>query len=329
MELFMNHKKFSLGLILSFISLVALVWFLSWAMPEKRYLNDDYPFLRQQKDHVLQDSDIQETIILGDSRTKMGILANELGNNTHNLALSGASSIEMYYTLSKYLAHHPQPKAIVLSLAPEHFSSIGTYPFGSAYLQYFTKNELDEINEFILTYDNKDFRTTTAWFYYRTPNVYMWPVLKAIFRPRTKAFNEVYAEAERTHGFMPGKRETNKTQVIAPETKEDGFHLDPVTDIYMKKILELGIERHIPIYVIQMPMGQAGHKILTESGYLHAYADYMRSLEQAYGIRIQKDVPVYKNEYFCDDSHLNRKGAEIFTQNLKADYPEIFKSSER
>lgn len=320
----MNHKRFSLGLMLSFISLIALVWMLSWVMPEKRYLNDDYPFLRQQQDHVLQDGDIQETIILGDSRTKMGILASELGDNTHNLALSGASAIEMYYTLNKYLAHHPQPKALVVSLAPEHFSSIGTYPAGSAYLQYFTKDELDEINELLLTYDNKDFRTTTTCFYYRTPNVYMWPVLKAIFRPRTKAFDEVYAETVCTHGFMPGKKEVAKTTVVAPETKENGFQLDPVTDIYMRKILTLSTERHIPVYVLQMPMGVDGHRILTENGYLQDYAAYMRSLEQAYKVKIQKEVPVYGNEYFGDDSHLNRKGAEVFTQRLKRDYSEIF-----
>ena len=320
----MNHKIFSLGLILSFVSLIALVWLLSWVMPEKRYLNDDYPFLRQQLDHVLQDSDIQETIILGDSRTKMGILANELGDNTHNLALSGVSAIEMYYTLNKYLAHHPQPKAVVISLAPEHFSSIGTYPDGSAYLQYFTKDELDEINELLLAYDNKDFRSTTTYFYYRTPNIYMWPVLRSIFWPRTKDFDEVYTEAVRTHGFMPGKREVNMTAVIAPETKENGFHLDPVVDIYMKKILRLSTERHIPVYVIQMPMGAAGHKILTENGYLQDYANYMKSLEQAYDVKVQKAVPVYENEYFRDDSHLNRKGAAVFTQRLKRDYSELF-----
>lgn len=320
----MNHKRFSLGLILSFVSLIALVWLLSWVLPEKRYLNDDYPFLRQQQDHVLQDGDIQETIILGDSRTKMGILANNLGDNTHNLALSGASAIEMYYTLNKYLAHHPQPKAVVVSLAPEHFTSIGTYPSGSAYLQYFTKDELDEINELLLAHDNKDFRTTTACFYYRTPNVYMWPVLKSIFRPRTKAFDEVYGETMKSHGFMPGKKEEAKTQVIAPEVKEDGFHLDPVVDIYMNKLLALGVERNIPMYVVQMPMGKEGHKILSDNGYLQAYAEYMEHLGQAYEIKVQTDIPVFENEYFGDNSHLNRKGAELFTRRLKQEYGDIF-----
>lgn len=105
---------------------------LAWIMPEKRYLNDDYPFLRQQQDHVRQDSDIVETIILGDSQSKMGILAQDLGDNTYNLSLSGATAIEMYYTLSNYLQHHPGPKALIISLSPGTFINIGTYPVGSA-----------------------------------------------------------------------------------------------------------------------------------------------------------------------------------------------------
>lgn len=320
----MSHKNFSLGLIAAFISLTVFVWVLSWGMPEQRYLNADYPFLRQQHDHVMQDSDIQETIILGDSRTKMGILACDLGDNTHNLSLSGASAIEMYYTLKNYLKHHPQPKAIVVSLAPEHFTSIGTYPNGSAYLQFFTRDELDEINSLLLAYDNKDFRTTTTCFYYRTPNVYMWPVLKGLFQPRTKEFNEVYAEAMRTHGFMPGKREVDMEKVVAPEVKEGKFRLDPVVDIYMNKLLTLSVERNIPVYVIQMPMGKDGHKILTESGYLRDYADYMECLKQAYDIKVQTDIPVFDNQYFGDNSHLNRRGADLFTEKLKQKFWNIF-----
>ena len=290
----MDYKRFSLGLISSLVGIILLVWLAAWVMPEKRYLNDDYPFLRQQYDHVRQDSDREEIIILGDSRSKMGILAQELGDSTYNLSLSGATAIEMYYTLHNYLQHHPRPKALIISLSPGMLASTGTYPEGSAYLHYFTKDELDEINELLLKYDNKDFRKTTTCFYYRTPNIYMWPILRSIFNPKTKSFDDVYQQAEESHGFMPGNRPPKKDDVIAPEVNENGFRQDPVVDIYINKILKLSAEQHIPVYYINMPMGEVGHDILMKNGYLNAYTEYMESLAEKYGVQVQKDIPVYE-----------------------------------
>lgn len=175
-----------------------------------------------------------------------------------------------------------------------------------------------------MTYDNLDFRKTTTCYYYRTPNVYMWPILRGLFNPKTKSFDEVYQQTEVSHGFMPGNRPAKIDDVIAPEVKENGFRLNPVIDIYINKIFALSTAQQIPVYFIHMPMGKVGYDILKSNGYLEAYINYMESLANKYGICMQTDTPVYENKYFIDDSHMNPQGARLYTNNLKRDYKKLF-----
>lgn len=325
----MYYKKYALGLIGSLLSMWMLVWGLAWGFPLSRYLNDDYPYIQQQKDHVMKDDcNVREIILLGDSRTKMDILANQLGDNVQNLALSGASTIEMYYTLENYLQHHEKPKAIILSFAPEHYVDIGTYPAGSAYLQYFTKSELDEINQVLLKDDGKDFRKDTFCYYYRLPNVYMMPILKSVVSPRTKRYNELYDDAEQLQGYMRNKHEHQMSVVMPPETKENGFVPDRAVDYYMKQIIELAQKNDIDMFIEQTPMGVDGYEYLTANGYLHAYKEYMNQIRNDYGIAVNDEIPCYDNQYFSDDSHLNSKGAEVFTEYLKGKYKNLFLQDE-
>ena len=90
------------------------------------YMDDEYAMYHAQRDYLLENQDHNDVIILGDSRTKAGLMPELLSDSTYNLALGGASPIEGYYSLREYLDNHPAPGTLILCYAPMHYMDVDT-----------------------------------------------------------------------------------------------------------------------------------------------------------------------------------------------------------
>jgi hypothetical protein len=71
-------------------------------------------------------------------------------------------------------------------------------------------------------------------------------------------------------------------------------------------------------------MGEFGVKHLKETGYYAEYHNYMENIRMTYDIPVVTDIPVYPNEFFADNSHLNKEGTQRFTQELAEKYRGVF-----
>lgn len=323
----MNSKKYVTVIISTVLIFMATVYSLTLLLPEIRYMDDEYPYWIQQRDYISTKSNKQEVILLGDSRMKMGVLPTELGENAYNLSLGGASPVEMFYTLKTYLDHHPLPKAVIIGFAPTHYTQMyGSYIGRNMYFHYFNDETIDAVNKIIFEKDGKDFSLERKLYKYRLPNVYMKPVIKSIFKPRSTENTKLYELSRNEKGRMFSSSDnTERKFVFTPESNNTDFKPLNSLTYYIEEILRLCQENAIPVYVEQLPMGNPGYQKLLENGYFTEYKVYLKALHDKFPMSvINYEIPLYDAQLFRDNSHLNVKGAKRFSRELKEKYPQIF-----
>ena len=112
------------------------------------------------------------------------------------------------------------------------------------------------------------------------------------------------------------RQRDNKGPVMPEETKEKHFKVQAICDYYLTETLLLCKEKNIPVSLVQLPMGEAGVKALEKSGYMQEYEDYLKDLAARTGVELEFAIPMYEDELFVDDSHLNSQGQERYTDWL-------------
>lgn len=319
----MKAKTYVKSIVSCIFVAVLVIYGLINCLPENRYMDGEYPYWMEQKDHILKDGQKQEILLLGDSRTKMDLLAYELSDDTYNLALGGGTPIEMYYTLKNYLAHHPAPKTVFVAFGPMHYQEAESYLTRNVYFHYFDNDTIDAVNTVIKENGGKDFSNDSIPYKYRLPSAYLKPVVKSIIKPRTQENLDTYKNAREHRGEMFG-RNKSMSKVRAPEMVFASFVCADYLDYYMRSLIELCLENKIPIYIEQTPMGNPGYQELADKGYIDSYEQYMETLASMYSVSVNKKIPVYPASDFQDDSHLNEEGAKKFTKSFKERYTDIF-----
>lgn len=316
----MNGKIFSLTVAGVVAFVVILMGILVWTLPEMRYMDGEYSLWRQQKDYISTNGSRQEVLLLGDSRLEFGVRPNLLDENARNLALTGSTPMEMYYTLSDYLEHHPVPRMVIVAFAPTHYANMECYMLRNAYFHYFDRERLKETNEKILELDGEDFRAESRQYMYRFPTVYMRRIFESVRKPRTKTNQDRYHAAADSRGWVAGSNRQDLKNVEPEETKDDRFVPLASETYYMRQLIELCLAHDIPLHIEQSPMGNYGLAKLEASGYLAEYQAYMQSFADDYPIDVNPVIPGYDDEYFGDPSHLNEKGQLRFTEELRQKY---------
>ena len=94
--------KFLIKLIL----LVCLIWgiFAVIARNFGMYIYDEeYASYQQTLDYINKTNEYNHTLIFGDSVAKAGIIPDLISEDTYNISMAGATTIEQYYMLQDYL----------------------------------------------------------------------------------------------------------------------------------------------------------------------------------------------------------------------------------
>lgn len=293
------------------------------------YMDEEYAMYRQQKDYVIKNQDENRVLIIGDSRTKAGLIPDELSDSCYNLALGGTTPIEGYYTLKEYLENHPAPECVVLAYAPMHYMDVDALWTRNIYFHVMNREDAAELfqaaaecqdNENILI---ENYRLEYAMYQFYMPNKYCTALKNAAFIGRHAANVEKYEQMtlERGHNFFGT---ANGSSDVNGEAKEDDFIPSDVITIYMQKIFDLCNEQGIRVVVEQLPMNETSRSILTEDFKTH-YREYMFELAEANPTaQIFGDFYMYPNDYFGDADHLNQTGASMYCQFMKERYPDIF-----
>ncbi|WP_028129276.1 DUF1574 family protein [Selenomonas sp. AE3005] len=320
----MSAKKYTFIISATVFLLPIIIYALVLLTPPERYMGEDYPYWMQQKDYVSTANNQQEVLLFGDSRMKIGAIPTEMGDNVYNLSLAGSDPIEAYYSLRKYLANHPNPKAVILGYGPTHYTKTSGYLGFAVYYRYLDDDEIVEANRHIKELDGTDYSMEDFMYKHKFPQFYMQPMLAGILKDKTKRNHALYQDACNKKGYWPKNDKKEEHFIVTPESKQEHFTPLPSVTFYTEAIINLCQKNNIPVIIEQVPLGNPGLQRMVDSGYTAEYAQYIQSFADKFHITVNTTIPLYDAHYFQDDHHLNKKGAERYSHELTAKYPHIF-----
>ena len=325
MEEEMNSNRYAhcFAALFLLIAAVALGRFVLLSLVQYSYMDGEFPWWMQQKDYVHTKSDKQEIIFLGDSRMKAGIIPAELCGNAYNLAVGGGTTVEMYYSLGDYLKFHPKPEMVVMGFCIAHYVGEGCFTSRDLYFHFLPlKNQLEA--QYI---GYKKCGWGFPKFKEKVIDTFKYTLL---FPQKYSAscVNSRFRRGEWNHSEYE-KNAQNKGHMYFGMNERDGnfngdaginFIPDARNDFYMRKIIALCKNHEIPFFIEQLPMNTASWEKLQETNCYPSLKNYLNSLAQETGISVELAIPCYEPECFGDASHLNPRGAERFTAEIKAKY---------
>jgi len=264
------------------------------------------------------------TLILGDSRAMADIMPSEVDDETVvNLAVGGATSIEMYYTLNNYIKNNGNPGKVIIMFAPFHYTIIDNFWTRTAYFNYLSVADMKDLYSNAKAADSETllrdgYQNDLISYRTRFPDKYLPALLNAHFFGRYSDNSNKYRELTVEHGY--GEFGTEKgCSGFNYEVSYEHMHTtgDAVLlDIYMNRLLKLCSDSNIDTELLIPPMNESSYNALKPS-YVAEFSDYLNTLQIKYpAILVDGNIPCYDDKYFGDASHLNREGAIKFTQSL-------------
>lgn len=282
--------------------------------------NTRWYYIKQQLENPDAAADAS-LLFLGESRVNAGIDFTRF-NNVRSFASGGASSIEMYYVLEKYLKHHPPPDTVFLSVSPRFLCEIfAFYPYAIRN-DFFSGEDISEIRKIAakLKADSVPDDFLSLSYLLRKihyPQYYQSDVRKNYGFAAYKKNKAMIADMNRRKGgrHHPGLKDS--CGQLNYETRYTDFQPAPVLDYYLKKTAELCRSKNIFLVFEAMPVNRASYQKLN-SEFLSKYQKYMQDFAQAFPEhQISDSLYAYPNRFFGDPSHLNEKGKAKFTNSLK------------
>ena len=320
----MKNLKFILKCILACVPAIILIVYT--ALCPMCYMDEEYPAWRFSKrcaDGKEYDGQSFDTVILGDSGAMSSIIPEKIADPCVNLAVGGATPIEMYYCLSYYLEEHEAPSEAIIMFAPFHYWHIDNYDTRTVYFKAIKISDLPEL------YDNaqkceaksvihKGYAVRELSARCALPSVYLPAIYASRFTQRRSQNASAYDELVKHYGFGSFG---DKTECYdeSYETSYEDMVIDgdaKLIALYMQKLLRLCEDNGIHVRLIQPAVNTATYEKLNE----HYYASYRNYIKQAASviddIEYESELRVYDGKFFSDTSHLNREGAELFTKEI-------------
>jgi len=95
------------------------------------------------------------------------------------------------------------------------------------------------------------------------------------------------------------------------------FEVQDFNDVFFQKFLALARKHNIKVYWVTMPVLPVVHDSRQSFGFDAAYYEFLNELRQRHGVEIlQGEFLLFEEKEFYDYTHLNKAGAERFTQML-------------
>lgn len=263
------------------------------------------------------------TLIIGDSRAMAALVPECIDDKTVNLAVGGATSIEMYYTLNTYLKNNATPEKIIIMFAPFHYTIIDNFWTRAAYFNYLSVADMAELYDYAKAADSetllkKGYKNDLLSYRLRFPDKYLPALINSKLYGRNAENKAEYANIIMNSGYgefgtLDGCSDHNY------ETNYEEMHStgDAVLiDIYMNKLLKLCADNDINTYFAIPPMNRSSYELLHED-YVSELYSYIEALSVRYpSVHFDKEIPMYEDEFFGDSSHLNNRGAKLFTEEF-------------
>ena len=250
-----------------------------------------------------------------------------LDDSCINMAVGGATSIEMYYFFSEYLENHTPPENAIIMFAPFHYWHIDNYKTRTVYFNAIPISDMPELfrnakscGAGSVLYDG--YITDQLSARCHLPNKYLPAINAARFTGRYETNIKAYEDLRKSYGFGTFG-ELDECFDESYETSYEDMLIDgdaKLITLYMQKLLRLCEQNGIRVILLQPAVNTATYEGLNEH-YLASYRTYIKQLGAVCdGVDYEMQLRVYDGSCFSDTSHLNVEGARKFTEEIRSTY---------
>lgn len=320
------ERRYLIQLLLGFVVLggVLLPGYIE-AFPE-RVFSETYGRWRAQLDFVARPGPGVEVLVAGDSRIHAAVLPERLGPAARSIALPGATAIETHALLRRYLAGHPPPRTLLLSLAPYHLERVDVFWGWTVKWK-----ALDAAEAFAAFRRAESLGDPVLGDPDRRSLALRWA------RLRLNGVADYAPELRRSRLGLLGGRGAHATREVAaarghawygtaPSSSEpnreagdrDGFRPSPLLDAYLGDVLSLAADHGVRVVFAAMPVNRASWRALDPAfrdGY-HRYLDRLAARHPEAELR--GALWTLPDDHFGDASHVNPRGARLVSDWLAA-----------
>ena len=294
------------------------------------YMDEDFPawdFKKRVASGREYDGKSFDTVILGDSGAMSSLMASKLDDSCINMAVGGATPVEMYYFFEEYLQNHTPPENAVIMFAPFHYWHIDNYKTRTVYFKGIPLSKLPEL------YRNARSCGAASVMYERyvtdelsarlgLPNIYLPAINAAHFTGRYSDNTIAYKDLCLSYGWGTFG-ELDECFDESYETSYEDMVIDgdaKLITLYMQKLLKLCDDNGVHVLLLQPAVNTATFEGVNEH-YLASYRNYIKQLATVCSdIEYETHLRNYEGIYFSDTSHLNPSGAEKFTEEIGEEY---------
>ncbi len=288
------------------------------------FMNIRYPEWAHVIEYVNTSNDPKSNVIaIGDSRTKAGFIARQFDSENYksiNLAMSGASPIEGYFTVKKYIENNGAPEHLIIGYAPPlltiPYSYLNTVKYGFLEAEEYeevleTATRLNDL-QIIGDIDYMDYRLYTG--------KYLTDLINGVLEQRWQInlFAEKMLVQEQGHRYMGRAKGSSQ---LSYESKQSEFVHSKVINEYFVRTLLLANENNVKVYWYTSPLNQGSVDAMAV-GYADAYHEYMRNISDDYGLNILSEINVMPDEKFGDPDHIYLGAPEV-TDYIKSRFLEL------
>lgn len=306
------------------------------------YQNQTYTFLKWNKDFTnTTQEDVYDVVFLGDSYINAAIVPELLSDKTVNLAESGCSPVEAYYTLKEYMENNAAPSVCYVAFCNGIMNSTAYRDFYILFhrlnieemveimrnANFLMKNDRTaaENEAFVSYYNSIDFREWIKQLLY-FPDQYMSYLYNSNFLERREDNLDWIAFMNRHRGVWVARS-------VSVDHTYDGitgsvweYNVQPMMDLYFSKIVELCRENHMTLRVIDAPLPDyMSFSEEYKKEYLKYYQKYLEQYDDMTVAGFFQNLP---SDLYCDGYHLNLHGGYEFSSMLREAYPEDFSFSD-
>lgn len=281
-------------------------------------------------------TDKVNVLFMGTSRILAGInpiLFDQLSGErtfSYNLALPALPIGSSYFVLKDYLTRNPPPDFIIMQLYINRCRDCRLFNYYSS--QGLT--DLSEIHSLFLNSPSKRiilnyFFPYRMYKYFITKYLYHMlcqpSELKLLIKRNTSILERM--KKERGYYFIEEQALSPNNQLPDDYNQNNvaeiqkSIEYNPFTDPYVEKFFDLTQERKIRVILIQ-PVYRINQCLQYEE-IPQQFLMIMNRYEHVIAAQKGWNLKFYENQFFADQTHLNRKGAQKYTQEIYLEFKEI------
>jgi len=315
-------------MLLAAACVIGAAWTYTSLLP-MAFLESGYP-IWVAKQAILSGCRFGDVLILGDSRPEAGIIPQQLPLSAANVTFGGTSPLETSFFAQRAMQCPKLPKLVIYSHSMAAFIQPGEGLWKNAtrygYLGFHQLRqaaaEADRLHDRALadvdTHDGLTGLVRDIVYAIHFPSVFMASLIEARGFSRYGHNKMLLLRTEATSGDVTyGDTDAGSHPGIDADIKS--FAASPLEAARFAATMQLLRARGVPVLILPMPVSQSTYRAMPQAPRA-AFEAFLADAENRYPSKLSAPpvIAAWPDAYFVDGSHLNEKGATIFTQRIAA-----------